>query len=93
MNYLAIVMCHWEKTHARVITIWEILIPQICIDFHDRESLHVQENYCKISFSKVRITTLMDNTGYKEIETLLIEVINRLAVKSFIDLFLKHLEE
>ena len=93
MNYLAIVLCHWEKTHVRVITLWEILILQICIDFHDRESLHVQENYCKILFRQVRITTLMDNTGYKEIETLLIEVMNRLAVESFIDLFLKHLEE
>ena len=44
IHYLRKVLYHWEKTYASVVTflmakrVWEILIPQICMDFHDWEN-------------------------------------------------------
>ena len=41
-----------KKTHASVVSllmenkVWEILIAQICIDFHDWKIELAQENYC-----------------------------------------------
>ena len=44
IHYLRKYLYHWEKTHASVTTllmaniVWEILIPQICVDSDDLES-------------------------------------------------------
>ena len=52
IDYLTKELHLWEKTHANVITLlianiaWEILIPQIYIDFHGWKTVRVQENYC-----------------------------------------------
>ena len=73
--------------------VWKILIPQICIDFHDWKNRTCMNEIFQISFRHIRIPNDIQNktyrfTGYREIKTLLIKVLNRSELKFFIDTFL-----
>ena len=68
-------LCHWEKTYTTVFTflmankVWEILIPQICIDFHNWENHTCTRKLLLISFRYVllkKCLQLRKNINYKQ---------------------------
>ena len=91
-------LCHWEKTYTTAFTflmankVWEILIPQICIDFHN---LYMYKKttvnlFQTSNISKFYIKKTYRSAGSIEIKTCPIKVMSRSEFKFLSISFLGH---
>ena len=94
-------LCHWEKTYTTIFTflmankVWEILIPQISIDFHNWENYTCTRKLLLISFRQVKSANFILKKTYRssgsiEIKTCPIKVMSRSEFKFLSISFLGH---
>ena len=85
-------LCHWEKTYTTIFTflmankVWEILIPQICIDFHNWENHTCTKKttvnlFQTSNISKFYIKKTYRSAGSIEIKTCPIKAMSRSEFK------------